>query len=224
MNADALPIHAKVIENVYLELKKFSLNHFVACGCLAVASTEGGFSPRSEMSYRATPEDRLREIFGKRLSKYDNEALSILKKDDLQFFEVIYGGRYGNTSYGDGFRYRGRGMNQITFKNIYDKIGRMIGVDLVTAPDRLNEVEIAGQALAAYFFDSLRSGKSSGELKKKFLMDDYATIDNLTAGVMVAFQCNCGWGTKIKGNTVLEAEQTKQFANVLVINQIVKAV
>jgi len=47
--------------------------------------------------------------------------------------------------------YRGRGFNQITFKNNYKKYGEKIGEDLVTTPDRLNDPVVATKAVLAFF-------------------------------------------------------------------------
>jgi len=41
----------------------------------------------------------------------------------------------GNTQPGDGWRFRGRGMLQLTFRNNYAAAGQHIGVDLVSHPD-----------------------------------------------------------------------------------------
>lgn len=41
----------------------------------------------------------------------------------------------GNTTPGDGARYFGRGLAQITWKNNYLRIGKLIGVDLVSHPE-----------------------------------------------------------------------------------------
>ncbi|MEM7183057.1 MAG: glycoside hydrolase family 19 protein [Spirochaetota bacterium] len=46
-----------------------------------------------------------------------------------------YGGRFGNDNPGDGYKYRGRGYVQITFKANYEKFGKLLGLDLVANPD-----------------------------------------------------------------------------------------
>lgn len=184
------------VKSISVALDKQGIkNPFVKAGILAVVSTETGFNIRTELSYRNTPVTRLRLIFGKRLNKFTDENLNKLRADDVAFYDIIYGGMNGNSSTGDGFRYRGRGYNQITFKNAYQKYGTMIGVDLVSSPDRLNEPQLAADALAAYFSDGFKIGKSV--LKSKYQVEDISKIDNLPLASKVAHQCNAGWYTNL---------------------------
>jgi putative chitinase len=62
----------------------------------------------------------------------------------------VYGGRMGNTEEGDGFAYRGRGLIQLTGKELYGNCGSGIGVDLLSHPDLLSTPEYA--ALSAGWF------------------------------------------------------------------------
>lgn len=58
----------------------------------------------------------------------------------------IYGSRMGNTEQGDGYKYRGRGMVQLTGKENYRAAGTAIREDLVGNPDRLLNFEVASKA------------------------------------------------------------------------------
>jgi predicted chitinase len=85
--------------------------------------------------------------------------LDELKKDDQKFFDAVYGSSATsllwwdtwNTEVGDGYKYRGRWYNQLTFKNSYKKYWDIIGEDLVTNPDRLNDSLVASKVALVFF-------------------------------------------------------------------------
>ncbi len=71
-----------------------------------------------------------------------------------------YEGRHGNDRPGDGKRYRGRGYVRITFKAIYAEFADLVGgVDLVAAPERAADPEIAARIAVV----GMRDGRFRGE-------------------------------------------------------------
>ena len=78
----------------------------------------------------------------------------------------VYGGRMGNTEEGDGWKYHGRGLIQLTGKENYGNCGSGIGVDLLSDPNLLVTPEYA--ALSAGWFwnkKSLNSLADSGDIE-----------------------------------------------------------
>lgn len=85
----------------------------------------------------------LRATFGKRISysqaaklgRQANECI-VPESRQIEIADLVYGSRYGNGE-NEGWRYRGRGLKQITFKDNYAACGKALGLDLVRNPDLL---------------------------------------------------------------------------------------
>jgi len=138
---------------------------FAIAGLLAIVSKESAFKATTEGSYKGTSPGRVRQVFGtKRLSKYNDSQISNFTQSDIDFFDLVYGylakekgfATYGNDNKGDGFRYRGRGFNQLTFKNIYKERGEAVGLDLVGKPELLEQPDSAAAVLVAYYFNAFK--------------------------------------------------------------------
>lgn len=67
----------------------------------------------------------------------------------------VYANRMGNgnEASGDGWRYRGRGPIQLTFKKNYEAAGKALGLDLVNDPNLVLEPHI-GSLVAAWFWST----------------------------------------------------------------------
>lgn len=95
----------------------------------------------------------LRSVFGKYF-KTDAEAEKYARKPEA-IANVVYANRLGNgdTKSGDGWRYRGRGLIQITGKSNYNEASQKmyalpLGVDFVDEPELLATPEYAAQSAA----------------------------------------------------------------------------
>jgi putative chitinase len=73
-----------------------------------------------------------------------------------QIANLAYGGRYGNgdAASGDGWRYRGRGLKQITFHDNYLACGNALGIDLIADPDLLATVDLLAARSGGWFWKS----------------------------------------------------------------------
>ncbi len=86
-------------------------------------------------------------------SRFPNEEIANeYARQPEKIANKVYGGRMGNDveSSGEGWKYRGRGIKQLTGKENYERCGAGLGVDLVENPDLLLEPKYA--ALSAGWF------------------------------------------------------------------------
>jgi len=142
-------------------------NEYAKKAILANIQKESNFVPQSEnlKAYANTSNKRIREIFTARANKYSDEELNQIKKDPYKFAEMVYGkdtkmGKsMGNTEEGDGFKYLGRGFIQVTGKNNYRELGKKLGIDLVSNPEKLNDPQIAARAAIVFVRDGLGKNK-----------------------------------------------------------------
>ncbi len=78
--------------------------------------------------------------------------------------------RNGNTAEGDGYKYRGRGFIQITWKNNYKKLGDVLGYDLVSDPDKALHPVIAYNIMSY----GMRRGIFTGKKLSDYLSEHHA--------------------------------------------------
>lgn len=136
---------------VYNQLKKDGFTDSAAAAVMGVVGGESGFKTLKESSYKNTSNSRIRAIFPTALGSYSDSYIDSLKQDYNAFFNVVYGGMYGNTSPGDGAKYVGRGFNGITFKGNYQALKSGTGIDFVSNPELLEQPKYAAIALSYYF-------------------------------------------------------------------------
>jgi putative chitinase len=121
---------------------------------MAQVKAESGGIAKSE-NLRYTPEQLLR-TFPNRIKSIE-DARQLVEGGQEAIGNRIYGGRMGNDK-DEGYKYRGRGLIQLTGKDNYAKYGKMIGVDLVKEPDKANDPDIARDIAVAYFKDKQKHG------------------------------------------------------------------
>ena len=114
---------------------------------MAQIQAECNFSPRSEnLNYRAST---LRRVFPTRV-RTDAFAQELAAAGPAAIGNTIYGNRYGNAQ-DEGYKYRGRGLIQLTFKDNYRTYGPKAGhPEIVENPDLVNDPEIAVKIACAY--------------------------------------------------------------------------
>ena len=184
------PTAAKVPPVMIGGTKGLVLSALVAAGysksaqanIMANVEKESNFNPRSE---EIPKPEKIFSMFGppgvkggqpengKNKVRFQTlqDAQDIVAAGPEAYFNKVYDGRMGNTSPGDGYKYRGRGFIQITGKDMYNRIGKMIGEDLVSNPDSANKPEIAAKIIPAFFQLKLK--------ERKLNIEDYDNIDKV---------------------------------------------
>lgn len=111
----------------------------------------------------------LRSIFGKYF-RSDTEA-NAFARQPAKIANRVYANRIGNGSEasGDGFRFRGRGLIQLTGRANYQSFSDWLGVDVVSTPDKVAS-DYAVHSAVFYWSTRKRSGLS---------LNTYADRDSL---------------------------------------------
>ena len=96
-------------------------------------------------------------------------------KNDM-IFDIYYDDQYrdtsskiGNTQVGDGSRFKGRGLIQLTGRSNYEAIGKILGIDLISNPELVNDPKYAAPVAMAYL--TSKAGSSSSDRNDFFIGD-----------------------------------------------------
>ena len=138
---------------------------------LAQTTHESNNYKRLEESFNYKPE-RLFEVFRKRVGSLEN-AQKLCNEGAKAIADFVYGGRLGNDK-DEGYKYRGRGIIQLTGKNNYEYYGKKLNIDLVNNPDLAKEPDTAIE-IALLFWKE----KGCGMFAK---MGDVKTVTKLING------------------------------------------
>ncbi|AUM03247.1 glycoside hydrolase family 19 protein [Enterobacter sp. Crenshaw] len=164
-----------------------------------IGHESGGYTTLVEsLNYAA---DRLVPTFGShRITAQQAAALgrtATQPANQKAIANLVYGGEWGkknlgNQTAGDGWKYRGRGLKQITGLSNYRSCGMALKLDLVSYPELLERDEYAARS-AAWFYVSHGCLLHSGDVERVTLLinggrnglDDRRRRYNLAKSVLV---------------------------------------
>lgn len=135
-----------------------------------VGHESASFSAVSE-SLNYTPAALL-ATFGRRVTNYQAGMLGRIPGRPAQqeaIANLVYSNRLGNQSAGDGWKYRGRGLIQLTGRENYRTCGTGLKLDLVGDPQLL-EQDINAARSAAWFYASKGCMKYSSDIQRVTLI------------------------------------------------------
>ncbi|GAB5526647.1 MAG: hypothetical protein Roseis2KO_45190 [Roseivirga sp.] len=136
------------------EMQKYEVHtplrvaHFIA----QIAHESGSFRYSSEnLNYSAKA---LRAVFGKYFP--DDATAEAYARQPEKIANKVYASRMGNgdEASGDGWKFRGRGLIQLTGTENYTNCGKGIGRDLLNDPDQLATDAHAAVAASLWFWNS----------------------------------------------------------------------
>ena len=173
---------AKWIDAIVSVCQEFEINtpQRIAAFIAQTSHESGGYTMLSEnLNYRAATlaacwPNRFAVLGPDKKPKKENGKLiptavanSIAGKPEL-IANMVYSSRMGNgpAESGEGWKFRGRGLKQLTGKFNYEKCGHDLGLDLVGNPDQLLEPMAAARS-AGWFWktNSLSTFADKGDLE-----------------------------------------------------------
>lgn len=138
---EKIGINEKWLDTINNAFKKyFVIDKNEIAMFLAQTTHESNDYKRLEESFNYRPE-RLFQVFKKRVGTIE-KAKELCSQGSEAIANFVYGGRLGNAK-DEGYKYRGRGIIQLTGKNNYKYYGEKLNIDLVNSPDLAKEPNIA---------------------------------------------------------------------------------
>ena len=145
--------NASQVAGIFVPVLNVAMNRYQIVGARRIAAFiaqvghESGHLTRlvENLNYSA---DALRKTWP---SRFNVELAAAAARKPEQISNIAYGNRMGNTAPGDGWKYRGRGLIQITGQNNYRACGEALGLDLIAQAELLEKPQHACMS-AAWFW------------------------------------------------------------------------
>ena len=194
-------------------------NKYIIAGILATISKESAFVPKNEdLSYSlaninknfgiyfggiAKKKERREEIEKqKAFLNISNPKPSDYAHKAEKLANYVYGPpRGGHKNPGDGWKFRGRGFNQITFKSSYEKYGKNIP-GLVENPDLLNQIGPSAISGVAFYVDG--DFKSKKRIKSKFGKSSVNDFNDWNEALVCIINMTAGFGLDTTDAVVID--------------------
>jgi putative chitinase len=144
----ALGIEGKWFEPLQETFEKYQINTPKRQACFigqCMHESNGFRALRENLNYSAKA---LMNTWPSRFP--DMDTAEKFERNPEKIANKVYSGRMGNTEDGDGAKYIGRGLIQLTGKDNYKAFGEAIGEDLIANPQLVEEPRYA--ALSAGWF------------------------------------------------------------------------
>lgn len=147
-----------------MEHEEINTNHRIAAFLANVGIESNQLrTTRENLNYSV---QGLRTTFRKYFGS-DDEAAQYAHQPD-KIANRVYGGRMGNgpEETGDGAKYKGRGLIQVTGKTNYAACGQALGLDLINDPDSLAVAPWAAQSAGWFWTSRNLNAKADLDFKK----------------------------------------------------------
>jgi len=157
------------------------------CAFLAQTGHESGSFNHLTENLNYSTAKRICAVWPKRFPTEADAAPCV--RNPQRLANVVYANRLGNgtASSGDGHRYRGRGIIQLTGRSNYDAAGKALGLPLVTNPDLLLQAPDAARC-AAWFWQSRGLNALADDRTSDDDLEDFKEITRRINGGTVGLQ------------------------------------
>lgn len=167
-------------------------NPYAQAAINAVVSKESAFVPRSEnLNYSA---QRIMQVW----PKIKPDVAAKLANNPEALGNYVYSPSF-NPSLGngtnEGYKFRGRGLNQLTGKSNYAKYGSALSYDLVNNPDLMNDMKVASDVAILFFQNGIKTLSNLGTLQKYYNATNINDFKSAKDSLGAIYHINAGVGS-----------------------------
>ncbi len=138
------PVFARVITPGSFSMGWDEADDFIGQVC-----HESAMLTRVEENLNYTNAARICAVWPKRFPTEQDAQPYV--RNPVKLANKVYGGRMGNVEPGDGWDFRGRGLLQVTGRDNYRAVGKVLGMPLELQPDLLAHPEWALRSALAWW-------------------------------------------------------------------------